>query len=65
MIRLDSEKGTLVVLVDDATLAAREPLRPDLSGNDFGVGRELFGVFRDAVGDAESGASVFKPSTRR
>jgi phosphogluconate dehydratase len=65
MIRLDSEKGTLEVLVDAATLAARELLRPDLSGNDYGVGRELFGVFRDAVGDAESGASVFKPPTRR
>jgi phosphogluconate dehydratase len=65
MIRLDAEKGTLEVLVDAATLAARELLRPDLSGNDYGVGRELFGVFRDAVGDAESGASVFKPPTRQ
>ena len=65
MIRLDAEKGTLEVLVDAASLAAREPLRPDLSANDYGVGRELFGVFRDAVGDAESGASVFKPPSRR
>ena len=65
MIRLDAEKGTLEVLVDAATFAAREPLRPDLSGNDYGVGRELFAVFRDAVGDAESGASVFKTPTRR
>jgi len=65
MIRLDAEKGTLEVLVDAATLSARDPIRPDLSGNDFGVGRELFGVFRDAVGDAESGASVFKTPTRR
>jgi phosphogluconate dehydratase len=52
------------VLVDAASLAAREPLQPDLSGNDYGVGRELFAVFRDAVGDAESGASVFKTPTR-
>ena len=65
MIRLDAEKGTLEVLVDAASFAAREPLRPDLSGNDYGVGRELFAVFRDAVGDAESGASVFKTPTRR
>jgi len=65
VIRLDAEKGTLEVLVDAATFAAREPLRPDLSANDYGVGRELFAVFRDAVGDAESGASVFKPPSRR
>ena len=31
----------------------------DLSGNDFGCGRELFGGFRALVGGAESGAHVF------
>ncbi|MBO0906447.1 phosphogluconate dehydratase [Jiella sonneratiae] len=59
VIRLDGETGTLEVLVDPAELDARTPETPDLSGNDFGLGRELFAAFRSAVGDAESGASVF------
>ncbi|MCE7028646.1 phosphogluconate dehydratase [Jiella avicenniae] len=59
MIRLDGETGTLEVLVDAAELDARTPEMPDLSGNEFGLGRELFAAFRSAVGDAESGASVF------
>ena len=59
MIRVDGETGTLEVLVDDATLNARTPEMPDLSGNEFGMGRELFAAFRSAVGDAETGASVF------
>ncbi|MCQ0988860.1 phosphogluconate dehydratase [Jiella marina] len=59
MIRLDGETGTLEVLVDDATLKARTPASPDLSHNEFGLGRELFAPFRLAVGDAEHGASVF------
>jgi hypothetical protein len=29
---------------------------------DLGVGREFFGVFRQAVGSAEDGASVLYPS---
>jgi len=65
LIRLDAEKGTLDVLVDAATLASRSPTQADLSGNEFGVGRELFGVFRDAVGNAEAGASVFYTPARR
>ena len=59
IIRLDGETGTLEVLVDNATLDARTPEMPDLSGNEFGLGRELFAAFRSAVGDAETGASVF------
>ena len=59
MIRLDGETGTLEVLVDQAELDARNPEAPDLSGNEFGLGRELFAAFRAAVGDAETGASVF------
>ncbi len=59
MIRLDGETGTLEVLVDQAELDARNPEAPDLTGNEFGMGRELFAAFRAAVGDAENGASVF------
>ncbi|GAA4878429.1 phosphogluconate dehydratase [Saccharopolyspora cebuensis] len=58
VVRLDADRGTLEVLVPDAELAARTP---DLgaAGPQFGTGRELFGVFRDAVGRADQGASVF------
>lgn len=35
------------------------PEQPDLSGNEFGMGRELFAAFRSAVGTADQGASVF------
>ena len=59
IIRVDGEMGTLEVLVDQAELDARTPEMPDLSGNEFGMGRELFAAFRSAVGDAENGASVF------
>jgi phosphogluconate dehydratase len=40
-------------------MAAREPSSPDLTGNRFGTGRDLFGAFRALVGGAEEGASVF------
>ena len=59
MIRVDSEMGTLELLVDAAELSARTPATPDLSGNEFGLGRELFAPFRAAVGTADNGASVF------
>ena len=38
MIRLDAEKGTLEVLVDAPTLAAREPVTAGPSTNDYGLG---------------------------
>ncbi|WP_102960774.1 phosphogluconate dehydratase [Mangrovicella endophytica] len=59
MIRLDGEAGTLEVLVEAAELGGREPAQIDLSANEFGLGRELFGVFRNSVGAASEGASVF------
>ncbi|NDV86142.1 phosphogluconate dehydratase [Aurantimonas aggregata] len=59
MIRLDGEAGTLEVLVDAAEFEARMPEQPDLSANEFGMGRELFAAFRSAVGTADQGASVF------
>jgi phosphogluconate dehydratase len=57
-VRLDAETGRLEVLVDAAEFDAREPARPDLSANQAGIGRELFGAFRAAVGPAETGAAV-------
>jgi len=59
IIRLDAEAGTLNVLVDDAELNQRIATTPDLSGNQFGMGRELFAVFRDNAEAAEQGASNF------
>jgi phosphogluconate dehydratase len=58
MIRLDATKGTLEALVSADEWAARDLAAADLSANDFGVGRELFGAFRRFAGTAEAGASV-------
>ncbi|KDR91104.1 dihydroxy-acid dehydratase, partial [Agrobacterium tumefaciens] len=58
IIRLDAISGTLEVLVSAAELAKREPARADLSGNEWGMGRELFAPFRRNAGPADQGASV-------
>ncbi|MEA2756675.1 MAG: phosphogluconate dehydratase [Aliidongia sp.] len=58
-MRLDAEGGTLHVLVDPAVLAERVPAGYDPEASAAGTGRELFGVFRRAVGGAEQGATVF------
>jgi len=57
LIELDCAAGTLNVRVDEATLAARTVVHPDLTANTVGTGRELFGLFRAHAGTAESGAS--------
>ena len=59
MVRVDGVNGTLEVLVDKATLDARKPVRPDLTHNQFGTGRELFGIFRQMASRADEGASPF------
>lgn len=56
VIRVDAVAGVLDVLtpgVDD-----RPAVTPDLSANGFGIGRELFEVFRQTVGPASDGAGV-------
>ncbi len=58
VIRLDAEAGQLDILVDAAEFAARAPEQPDLSVNEHGLGRELFGLFRRRVSRAEAGAAV-------
>ncbi len=60
MIRLDATSGTLEVLVDAKEFAAREAVVIDLAKNDFGVGRELFNLFRKNAGRADQGASIFE-----
>jgi phosphogluconate dehydratase len=56
-ITLDCERGVLELEVDAATFAARPVQHPDLSHNQHGTGRELFGLFRTHASTAESGAS--------
>lgn len=58
-MRLDTETGTLEVLVDDETLRMRPQVKIDLSANTHGMGRELFETFRRVAGHADEGASVF------
>jgi len=59
VMRLDAEAGTIEVLLSDEELDARLKATADLSGNDFGMGRELFSAFRQFASRADQGASVF------
>ncbi|MEP6939608.1 MAG: phosphogluconate dehydratase [Rudaea sp.] len=60
MIRLDAIAGTLEVMLDAATLAQRECVGSQtLADHHSGLGRELFSLFRDRVGSADTGASIF------
>ena len=56
MVRLDAAAGTLDVLADN--FESRAPVSADLSGNQHGIGRELFAAFRAHVGDSTDGAGV-------
>ena len=56
VVRVDAVAGTLDVLVDAATLAARTPPSPPRAPS--GMGRELFGMFRASADEAEKGASA-------
>ena len=57
ILRLDAANGTLEILTDG--VLARTAVTADMSHNQFGTGRELFAPFRNAVGTADTGASVF------
>ncbi len=64
IIRLDAQAGTLDVLVDDATFAARAEngaACTTTGGHARGMGRELFTGFRAHATDAESGARTCNP----
>ncbi|MGB5166063.1 MAG: phosphogluconate dehydratase [Woeseiaceae bacterium] len=58
IITLDSAAGVLSVQTDD-DFESRSVAPPSLAASHNGMGRELFGIFRNAVSSAESGASVF------
>jgi phosphogluconate dehydratase len=57
MLCVDAVAGTLEILTTG--VMERDPAQADLSANESGAGREMFEVFRSAVGPAEAGASVF------
>jgi phosphogluconate dehydratase len=55
LIRIDSDAGLLQAEVDAAAWAAREHAPIDVAPNQFGLGRELFGLMRGNAGSAEEG----------
>jgi len=57
ILRVDAVKGDLQILTQG--VLDRAPMTADLSANQHGVGRDLFGAFRNAVGSADAGASIF------
>jgi len=56
MITIDASRGLLSVLGDD-DIESREAALVEAPRH--GMGRELFGAFRERAGSAESGASLF------
>lgn len=59
IIHLDSFLGILEAQVPADEWAKRTSVAPDLSGNQHGMGRELFAGMRKLAGDAEAGAGFF------
>ena len=59
MVRLDAKNGILELLVDKEVLEQRSQVKPDLTANTHGMGRELFETFRQVASHADKGASVF------
>jgi len=62
VIRVDAEAGVLRANVSDAELARRPIDEVDLSEYRFGMGRELFAVFRANATGAEQGAMSYAAS---
>ena len=55
IILLDADNGILEVQIED--LGSRPSVSVDLSDNHFGLGRELFNIFREHVGPTSEGAN--------
>jgi phosphogluconate dehydratase len=62
IVRLDSITGTLTVKVPDETLSQREAPTLSLEQNGYGMGRDLFRVFRANAAAAEEGGGVCGPA---
>ena len=56
VIRLDCDAASLSVLVDETEWQSRPHEQHDAPENSYGMGRELFGSFRENVTSAEEGA---------
>jgi phosphogluconate dehydratase len=56
MIRLDTQRGELNVLVDEEELNSRMACVLANTEHHYGMGRELFDSFRQGVSSAETGA---------
>jgi phosphogluconate dehydratase len=63
-VRIDSHMGELTALVDAAEWEARVPVKADLSGLQYGVGRELFSMFRKTVSAPDQGGTIFSELLR-
>ncbi len=59
IIRLDATTNTLEALVPADVWAARSMATADLSSSHIGMGRELFAMYRNAISEAETGATTF------
>lgn len=62
MIFLDANIGTLEVKLTESERLLRRNKSIDLSYNNFGMGRELFSIFRNSVSTAEEGGTSFNLS---
>jgi phosphogluconate dehydratase len=62
IVRLDSIAGTLTVRVADEVLAQRVTPAPVLERNEYGMGRDLFRMFRNNAAAAEEGGGVCVPA---
>ena len=58
IVRLDSHTGELEACVPEVEWRNREIATASLAGNDYGMGRELFRMFRANAAGAEEGAGV-------
>jgi phosphogluconate dehydratase len=61
IVRLDSLAGTLAVHVPEDAFSQRTVPTPVLEKNDFGMGRDLFRMFRANAAAAEEGGGVCVP----
>lgn len=59
MIKMDAEHGILEAIVPAEEWAQRQLQLVNLDGNQVGMGRELFAMFRNTVSAAEEGATCF------
>jgi len=59
MLRLDANSGELISLVPQDEWVERSQAKRISADSEYGTGRELFGFMRNAVSEAEDGASVF------